>query len=583
MATSDEATDWRPLVDLETLRSEGAVQKTVAGQSMAAFWQDGTVHVTDSRCPHMGFPLTEGTVDDGILTCHWHHARFELSCGDTFDPFADDVDTYPTRVRDGQVYVDPDPVRDASPEEHWRGRLEHGLREGLDLVVAKAVVGLDDADVPATEAVRLATEFGTTYRSDGWGRGLTTLGAMANLLGDVRSEDRRRALYVGVSAVADDTAGASPFFAQEPLGARDVSPEQLQRWFRHNVEVRDADGAERVLRTAIRAEVPPAEVAEMLYGAATDHLYLDSGHRLDFVNKAFETLEHVGWEHAEAVLPTLVPGLADASRAEESSSWREPIDVAALCFDAADELPALVAAGAEATWHEPDGFVDTLLGDDPHAVVDALTGAVADGASAADLAGVVATAAARRVAQFGTGNEFSDWNTVHHTYTYANAVEGGARRVDDPDVYRGVVDAAMNVYLDRFLNMPPAPLPDPGDEGRDPDAVLESLAECFEVERDEEVNRAGRLTAAFLEAGGDPATLKRELGRVLLSEDVGFHARQNVEAAFTQFDRREGERARLHLVATARYLAAHTPTRRASEQTFRIAERLGRGERIHEA
>jgi hypothetical protein len=34
--------------------------------------------------------------------------------------------------------------------------------------------------------------------------------------------------------------------------------------------------------------------------------------------------------------------------------------------------------------------------------------------------------------------------------------------------------------------------------------------------------------------------------------------------------------------STARYLAAHIPTRRSGEQTVRIAERLNRGERIHE-
>ncbi len=63
----------------------------------------------------MAFPLVEGTVDDGILTCHWHHARFELSCGDTFDPWADDVPTYPVEVRDGTVYVNPNPPRTCHP------------------------------------------------------------------------------------------------------------------------------------------------------------------------------------------------------------------------------------------------------------------------------------------------------------------------------------------------------------------------------------------------------------------------------------------------------------------------------------
>nr|WP_223301595.1 hypothetical protein [Haladaptatus sp. R4] len=146
----------------------------------------------------------------------------------------------------------------------------------------------------------------------------------------------------------------------------------------------------------------------------------------------------------------------------------------------------------------------------------------------------------------------------------------------------------MSVYLDRFLNTPPTRLPEP-DGNRSPDAVLDELMETFEVESNAEVDRAGRLTAEYLEAEGDTDLLKRKLGEALLREDVGFHTRQNVEAAFDQYDTLAGEgieeseeRARIHLIGTARYLSAHTPTRRAGEQTFQIAERLNRGENIHE-
>jgi hypothetical protein len=480
------------------------------------------------------------------------------------------------------VYVQPDPPRTEPPEEHWRDRLEHGLQENIGLVVAKSVVGLDDEGVPSTVPVEIGAEFGTHYRQAGWGRGLTTLGVMANLLDDLRPEDRRRALYAGLTEVADECAGEPPCFVQEPLDTDDVSADRLKSWFRDNIEVRDSDGAERVLRAAITAGLDESRIAGMLVAAATDHLYLDAGHRLDFVNKAFETLDHVGWEHADDVLPSLVPGLASASRAEEESSWRQPIDVAELCFEAADELPDLVAAGEGEDWTEPADLVDTLLDDNPHAIVGTLMDADEDGAGATELAQVVAYAAARRVAQFGTSNEFRDWNTVHHTYTYANAVHGLSQRTDAPEVYRGVFDAATSVYLDRFLNTPPAPLPDP-DGDRDPDALLDELAQTFEVERDEEVDNAGRLTAEYLAADGDPSRLERQLGQALLREDVGFHTRQNLEAAFAQYDAQDDEdRARVHLVATARYLAAHTPTRRAGEQTFRIAERLNRGEKIHE-
>ncbi|WP_251329281.1 Rieske (2Fe-2S) protein [Haloplanus pelagicus] len=559
----------------------------LGGRALGLFYHEGSFYAIDNRCPHMGFPLTDGSVDDGILTCPWHHARFELSCGDTFDPFADDARTYPVERRDDGVYVDVDPEREATPEKRWTDRLEHGLQESLALVVDKAVIGLGDAGVDATVPLTVGATFGTQYRRRGWGSGLTTLSAMANLRSDLRPADRRRALAVGLGAVADDCAGEPPFFVQDPLSTDRVSADRLTAWFRDTIEVRDADGAERVLRAAIAAaarddtDVDRSTLARLFVAAGTDHRYLDSGHRLDFVDKAFELLDHVGWAHADAVLPSLVPALADANRAEERSSWRQPIDVAALVEEAAADLPDLLARGAGKTWTEPAEFVDRLLDDDPHAIVGQLTDAVAAGATAEQLASAVADAAARRIARFGTANEFRDWNTVHHTYTYATAVCGLTERTDAPERYRAVFDGAVSVYLDRFLNTPPIPLPDP-DGDRDPGAALDDLLKTFEVEADGTVDRAGRHAAEYLASGGDAARLKRALGKALLREDAGFHPRQNVEAAFGRYDAVGADRGRLHLVATARYLAAHTPTRREGEQTFRIAERLSRGEAIHE-
>ena len=35
----------------------------------------GRIFALDNRCPHMGFPLERGSVEDGILTCHWRQVR----------------------------------------------------------------------------------------------------------------------------------------------------------------------------------------------------------------------------------------------------------------------------------------------------------------------------------------------------------------------------------------------------------------------------------------------------------------------------------------------------------------------------
>ena len=65
---------------------QGCVVVSVGGQTVALFADNGVVRAVDNRCPHMGFPLHRGSVCDGILTCHWHHARFDLESGGTFDP-----------------------------------------------------------------------------------------------------------------------------------------------------------------------------------------------------------------------------------------------------------------------------------------------------------------------------------------------------------------------------------------------------------------------------------------------------------------------------------------------------------------
>lgn len=575
--------EFTKVASVETVREAGADVVAANGHAIALFWEDGEVHAVDNRCPHMGFPLTEGSVDDGVLTCHWHHARFELSCGDTFDPWADDVPTYPIEIRDGDVYVKPEQIREQPPAEHWRDRLETGMEESLNLVLAKAAVGLDNAGVTYSVPFGDVLDFGTRYRASGWSSGLTIHTAMANIMDDLEGKDRKRALFHGAMHVASDCAGEPPKFDQPSFANEDVPPARLKSWFRENVEVRDEDGTERVLRTAIQDLDEPA-VAEMIFAAVTDHVYVDTGHALDYCNKAFEALDHVGWEHAEDVLPSLVPVLANAERSEERAQWRQPLDLAGMLFDAYEDFPELVDdpknASGETDWEAPDAFMDTLLSDDPEAIVDSLVDAVRAGASTTDLAMLVRDAAAKRIVQFATSNEFTDWNTVLHTFTYANAVTQATRRTGAWELYRGMFDAALNVYLDRFLNMPPARWPD-GDASVDPNDAIERFHDACRTEG--EVNRAGQAVSDFLAAGGDENRLRSELGTAILREDIGFHTYQVVEAAIAGAEETDESRVPWYYIAAARYVAAHTPTRREREQTYSIAERLGRGEKLHEA
>jgi nitrite reductase/ring-hydroxylating ferredoxin subunit len=90
---------------LTELQQKGVIVVRGADRPVAVFARNGRVFAVDNRCPHLGFPLHRGSVHDGILTCHWHHARFDLCSGCAFDLWADDVPAYDIEVRDGVVFL----------------------------------------------------------------------------------------------------------------------------------------------------------------------------------------------------------------------------------------------------------------------------------------------------------------------------------------------------------------------------------------------------------------------------------------------------------------------------------------------
>ena len=580
---------------IEEVRQRGCRVVTGGGHTIAVYpWGDEFAAV-DNRCPHMGFPLDRGTVSNGILTCHWHHARFDLSSGGTFDPFADDVRSFPVSVVDGEVWVDPSPP-EPDPVPRWSRRLEDGMEHNIRLVVAKSVLGLNTAGADYRVPLTIGAEFGTTYSDSGWGQALSMMTCSANMLEYLYAEDRPLALYQGIRHVAAECAGRPPRFLVDPLPTGETRPEVFKQWFRDFIEVRDDEGAERCLGTAIDLGIPQREIADMIFAAATDRIYIDAGHVVDFCNKAFELLDHIGWEHAGLVLTSLVDGMASARRSEELNSWRNPVDLASMAREARDALPGLWAEGearrgdqlkaGHVKQDDEDTLVATILEDDPAATLSALKQAVRSGASAEQLGSTVAYAAFLRMARFHTSNEFNDWDTVHNTLTAANALHQALIRAPSVELLRAVFDTAISVYLDRFLNMPAQRLPEPngagaaGDPGSSPGQALgQEILNTMNSQQ--QVEPSARLVADYVAGSDNPDGVLAVLAHAMLREDSTFHHFQIVDAAIKQYELRRGtDSARHVLVAMSRFLAAHYPTPRSVNQTFNIAVRLNRGDEI---
>ena len=573
---------------LDELKAKGRLVVHGRHRPILVIYDRGRVFALDNRCPHMGFPLERGSLDDGILTCHWHHARFDLESGCTFDLWADDVPICPTEVRNGEVWVKTT-FGHANPAAHWRQRLADGLAHDLGLVLAKAVHGQLAADVPRADIVRQVALFGAQNR-DGWGGGLTILTALANLLPFLPEEEAYLALFHGARRVAADCDGEAPRRDRAPLESR-PDPTALKGWLQRWSNVRHREAAERTLLTAIASGLSPPVLADILLAAETGRVFADTGHSLDFINKAFECLDLIGWEHAPAVLPTIVGQMVAARGAEESTAWRQPADLVALCEETAKQLPDLFAAsGARQGWSDHATLARELLGDDPVRIVDAIKAAVRAGAAPADLGRSLAYGAALRVARFGTANEHADWETAHHVFTFANALHQMLDRIgtaaDGVAAVRAVLHGAMALYLTRYLNVPPARIA--GENGEhlddlpaDADTILATLLDAFDRQR--QVDLAAKLVARHLSLGHSPQALIATLARAALREDAGFHAYQMLEAGVRQFTAWGNTDASRHiLIAVARYLAAHSPTERAALQTADIARRLMLGAELHQ-
>ncbi len=583
--------DFTRAGSLEELKTKGRLVVRGAHRPILVVYDRGRVFALDNRCPHMGFPLDRGSVEDGILTCHWHHARFDLESGCAFDLWADDTPTCPVELRDDQVWVKAS-FGQADLASHWRRRLNDGLAQNIGLVIAKAVQGQLAAGAPKLDIVRQVAFFGAHNR-DGWGVGVTILTALGNLLPVLGDDDAYMALFHGARRVAADCDGQAPRRERAALGSRPDGA-TLKGWLRRWTKVRHREAAERTLLTAIDSGLSPAALADAILAAATERAFADSGHSLDFINKAFECLDLIGWEHASLVLPTVVGQMTSAQGAEELTEWRQPADLIALCDEPASELSGLFRASPRFEGgSRHTALAGDLLGDDPTTIIAAIGTAIRGGAAPSDLGRSLAYGAALRVARFGHANENGDWETAHHVFTHANALYRMLERIGpsaadgDVSAVRGVLHAAMALYLTRYLNVPPAGIPGDDGDGLDDlptnqEAIGAALLDAFDRRR--QVDLAARLTARHLTLGHSPQALIATLAHAALREDVGFHACQMLEAGVGQFslcsDTDEGRRI---LIAVARYLSAHSPTERAARQTADIARRLMRGGDLHES
>src|ERR1700759_889953 len=95
------------------------------GKQVLLIASGGRLFAVANRCPHEGFPLSEGSLGpDCVLTCNWHNWKFDLASGAALVG-RDPVRTYPVAMRGGEIFVDlADPPAEAQRDRALAGVLE---------------------------------------------------------------------------------------------------------------------------------------------------------------------------------------------------------------------------------------------------------------------------------------------------------------------------------------------------------------------------------------------------------------------------------------------------------------------------
>ena len=81
--------------------------ETAAGERVCLVNHGGEVSALSDVCTHQAFPISAGELlEDGMVECVWHGARFDCRSGAVRrGPATDDLPVFEVRVENGEIYV----------------------------------------------------------------------------------------------------------------------------------------------------------------------------------------------------------------------------------------------------------------------------------------------------------------------------------------------------------------------------------------------------------------------------------------------------------------------------------------------
>ena len=308
---------WTKTMRHDALAAKGRAVLRRGGKQIVLFHTPDGVFACNNRCPHEGYPLREGALDDGCtLTCDWHNWKFDLRDGANLFG-GDRLRVYPVELRDGDIWLDlADP-----PLEARRAAVMTNLRDAFDDHeydrIAREIARLRHAGGSPTDAVVAAIEWSYERFEFGWTHAYAGAADWLALHDehDGDPETQLICLLESVGHMADDALREDRYpFAEE-------SRPYEEDGFVAALDNEDEDRAVAYLRGALDGGLGFAGVERGLMRAALAH-YADFGHSLIYAVKAGRLIERLGEPVAAPLLLSLTRSLIYSRREDRIPEFR---------------------------------------------------------------------------------------------------------------------------------------------------------------------------------------------------------------------------------------------------------------------
>ncbi len=97
---------WEDVARAEDIFVGKPVHVEIDGVGIAVFKLDGAFYAIEDVCTHDGGKLTGGCVENGVIICPRHGARFSIKTGEALSaPAYEPTATFPVRIENGMVQV----------------------------------------------------------------------------------------------------------------------------------------------------------------------------------------------------------------------------------------------------------------------------------------------------------------------------------------------------------------------------------------------------------------------------------------------------------------------------------------------